>query len=62
MDEENQNSESKEVKISKEISGLKINLAGQASGMSVDGLSGSIEGPQGLFLIDLSLRKMEITI
>ena len=57
MDEENQNSESKEVNISKEISGLKINLGGQATGMSVDGLSGSIEGPQGLFLIDLSVAK-----
>ena len=57
MDEKNQNSESKEVNISKEISGLKINLGGQATGMSVDGLSGSIEGPQGLFLIDLSVAK-----
>ena len=57
MDEENQNSESKEVNISKEVSGLKINLGGQATGMSVDGVSGTIEGPEGLFLINLSVAK-----
>ena len=57
MDDKELNSEPREVKISKEVSGLTINLSGQASGMSVNGVSGAIEGPQGLFHIDISLAK-----
>ena len=47
----------KEVAVSQDFSGLKINLNGEVSGMSLDGVSGTIEGPDGLFLINVSLEK-----
>ena len=47
----------KEVAVSQDFSGLKINLNGEISGMSLDGVSGTIEGPDGLFLINVSLEK-----
>ena len=57
MDEEDKNSGSKEVRISKNISGIEIDLSGKMTGLSPDGISGTIKGPQELFLINLSVEK-----
>ena len=57
MDENDKNSDSKEVKISKNISGIEIDLSGKMTGLSPDGVSGTIKGPQELFLINLSVEK-----
>ena len=57
MDDKTQDTEPDEINITKEVSGLKINLAGQAKEGSVEGIKGTIEGPENLFLIDVSLTK-----
>ena len=47
----------REINISNEFSGIKFNLVGQSTDLSLDGVKGTIEGPQGIFLIDVVLKK-----
>ena len=47
----------KEVDVNRDFSGLKINLNGKIDGDSLDGVSGTIEGPDGIFLLNVSLSK-----
>ena len=46
-----------EINISKEFSGIKFNLVGQSTDLTLAGVKGTIEGPQGIFLIDVLLKK-----
>ena len=57
MDDKNLDTEPEEINIEKEVSGLKINLTGQGKDGSVEGIKGTIEGPDNLFLIDVNLTK-----
>ena len=57
MDDKNLDTEPEEINIEKEVSGLKINLTGQGKDGSVEGIKGTIEGPDNLFLIDVTLTK-----
>ena len=57
MADEELDSGSKEIKISKTVSGVDIDLSGKMTGLSPDGVSGTIKGPEDLFLINLSVEK-----
>ena len=45
------------VNVNKEFSGIKINLQGQIVNLDFGGVSGTLEGPDNSFLLNLSLSK-----